>query len=149
MPRFSSRRWSVSAFLGLLVLGVALSCGGGGGGGNTPTTPPPPPPPPASTVVTVEVGDNTFIPKSITIQPGDTVRWVFTGSAPGHTVTDEGGTFDSAFAFVQAGDIFEHTFGEDVADQTFNYQCVSHKACCLMQGSVRVGDGAPAPNPGY
>jgi len=150
MPRNLSPRRGVSQLLGLLVLGVCLSCSGGGGGGGTPTSPPPPPPPPPqSNVVEIQVGDSFFDPQSVTIQPGDTVRWVFSGSAPGHTVTDEQGTFDSGFAFAQTGDTFEHTFDSDVDGRTFNYRCVSHQLCCLMQGSVRVGDSAPDPKPGY
>lgn len=152
MLGLSSSHWKAPVLIGLVVLGlgVALSCSGGGGGGRTPTAPPPPPPPPPPAGTTmVEVRDNSFSPKSITIQPGETVRWVFVGSAAGHTVTDEGGAFDSGFAFGTSGDVYEHTFGDDVAGQTFNYRCVSHKQCCLMQGSVRVGDNAPDPQPGY
>ncbi|HSM13557.1 MAG TPA: hypothetical protein VLA66_05770 [Thermoanaerobaculia bacterium] len=151
MLEICSARTGIAKVLSILVLATALSCGGGGGGGgSTPTTPPPPaPPPPSPGVVEVQVADNVFTPMSITVEPGTTVRWVFTGSAPGHTVTDLGGTFDSGFAFTAAGDAFEHTFGSEVEGQTFNYRCVSHQACCLMQGSVRVGETAPEPEPGY
>jgi plastocyanin len=125
--------------------GVA-ACGGGGGGGGTPTSPPPPPGP---TITTVEIRDNQFSPRSVTIRPGDTVRWIFRGSVPGHTVTAENASFDSGQVFTQDGVTFERTFGAELENQTILYRCVSHYVCCQMQGSVRVGEGAPDPGPGY
>jgi plastocyanin len=132
----------------LAVAGLAALAACGGGGSHTPTAVVPPPPT-TNQVITVEVLDNRFEPKSVQIQPGDTVRWVFHGSAPGHTVTAENGAFDSGFAFTQPDATFEHTFTTADADQTFQYRCTSHFLCCMMQGSVRVGAGAPPPAPGY
>lgn len=100
-------------------------------------------------MVTVEVDDSFFSPRSIVVQPGQTVRWVFTGREPGHTVTDEGGAFDSGFAFRQAGDAFERVFPADEEGTLFQYRCSSHQGCCQMQGSVRVGESAPPAPPGY
>jgi plastocyanin len=126
---------------------VAAACGGGSS--NPVSPPPPPPPPPPANVVEVEVRDSLFEPKSITIQPGDTVRWIFRGSVSGHTVRAEDGSFDSGFAFSADGATYERTFGDELDGQTFEYRCISHFVCCQMQGSVRVGDSAPPPDPGY
>ncbi len=130
----------------------ALASCGGGGGGNSTSPPPPAPPPPApplSGAVTVEVDDSFFSPRSVLVEPGQSVRWVFVGSAAGHTVTDEGGAFDSGFVFRQAGDVYERTFPAGEEGTTFRYRCASHQGCCQMQGSVRVGAAAPLPPPGY
>lgn len=93
--------------------------------------------------------DNAFSPRSVTVQPGDTVRWVLQGSAVGHTVTDNTGAFDSGMVFNTGGDSYSHTFGIADSGRTFEYQCATHQACCQMQGSVRVGTDAPPPSPGY
>jgi plastocyanin len=127
----------------LAVLLVPACSGGGGSGGGTPTAPPGP-----QTVV-VEVRDFTFEPRSVTVNPGDTVRWRFVGSDTTHTVTATGGVFDSGFVFTSPGATFERTFTEAELDMTFEYRCVSHHECCAMQGSVRVGASAPPPSPGY
>lgn len=123
---------------------AVFSCGGGGGGGygggGSPTEPPP------AQVHTVTVKDNSYEPKSITIEPGDTVRWVFTGIDGTHTVTALNGAFDSGTVFTASGATFERRFE---ARGTWDYSCKAHKQCCLMQGSVRVGSGAPPPSPGY
>ncbi|HUP42909.1 MAG TPA: metal-binding protein, partial [Thermoanaerobaculia bacterium] len=70
--------------------GVLVACGGGGGGGGTPTDPNPPSNP---SVVTVELNEFAYEPRSVTIQPGQTVRWVMRGSDPTHTVTAIDGAF--------------------------------------------------------
>lgn len=146
-----------SARIPLLVLGALVltgtlvwACGGGRTSTSPqPPAPPPPPPPPTANTFTVAVRDNTFEPRSITVRPGDTVRWVMQGSAPGHSVTDNGGLFDSGFVFIQNGSAYERVFTAAEENRTFEYRCVSHQGCCQMQGSVRVGDGAPSPGPGY
>lgn len=124
-----------------------FACGGGGGdGGGSPSAPPPPD---DSGAITVNVDDFSFTPRQLTIQPGQTVRWVMRGNDPTHTVTARDGAFDSGFAFEGSGDSFEHTFTAADDDMTFEYACASHQGCCDMKGSVRVGDSAPAPDPGY
>jgi len=97
----------------------------------------------------VEVRDFAFVPKSIVVQPGDTVVWRLTGGDHTHTVTAVGGMFGSGFAFTQAGATFEHTFTADDLGKTFEYFCQTHYATYAMQGSVRVGNNAPPPGPGY
>ena len=123
---------------------VVATCGGGGGG--SPTAPPTPP---APQMVTVQVSDNSFSPQSVTVNPGDTVRWVLQGSDSGHTVIERNGVFSSGAVFHAAGDSFSHTFTTADSGRTFEYYCQTHRGCCLMQGSVRVGQNAPIPSPGY
>ena len=137
----------VRTILGFLAGAAALaslSCGGSSsptqhnsappGGGNT---------------MTVSVGDNFFSPQSVMVNPGDTVKWVMIGSAMGHTVTDNGGAFNSGMVFTSTGASFSHTFTAADAGHTFNYICQTHAACCGMRGAVQVGMNAPPPGPGY
>jgi len=95
-------------------------------------------------VVTVRILDNEFSPRTTTIQPGDKVRWVLEGSATNHTVTElDNNAFDSGFAFTVVGATFERTFTMADDGKTFKYYCRTHRDCCTMQGSVRVGNNAP------
>lgn len=123
---------------------AACGGGGGGGGGDTPTQPPPP-----AGTVTVDLTEFAFSPRRVTIEPGQTVRWVLRGSDPTHTATALGGKFDSGTAFRSTGDSFQHTFTAADNNQTFEYRCASHADCCDMKGAIRVGEDAPAPDPEY
>ena len=135
---------SLASALAIAVLAAGLPGCGGGGGSGTPTMPPP-----GGNVVTVQVLDDRYDPQSVTIQPGNTVRWVMRGSNPGHSVTEVNGLFDSGFAFGSNGDAYQRTFPAAEEGRTFLYACATHQACCNMQGSVRVGNSAPQPDPGY
>ena len=106
-------------------------------------------PPPASNVVIIDVADNTFNPKSVVIEAGDTVRWQMAGGSTDHTTTALAGTWDSGFAFNSEGSFFERTFPLSEDGQTFEYYCATHQACCQMRGSIRVGAEAPEPGDGY
>ena len=145
METRAARRW-VQFVISGVVVSVGWGCGGGGGGGGSPTEPPLAPQP---NVVTIEVVDDAYAPQRVTIQPGDTVRWVLDGDHAGHTVTDRNGAFDSGFVFQNPGDSYERTFPAAEQGRIFEYSCVTHRDCCGMRGSVRVGDSAPAPSPGY
>jgi len=137
------------ATLAVLALAASLavySCGGGGGGNGGGGSPTEPPPPRQAQTHTVTVKENSYEPKSITIEPGDTVRWVFSGIDPNHTVTAVNGAFDSGAIFTANGATFERRFDNS---GTFDYSCKAHKQCCLMQGSIRVGNNSPPPGPGY
>lgn len=123
---------------------ASLSCGGSSSPTEHNGTPPG-----GGNMTTVSVGDNFFSPQSVTVNPGDTVKWVMMGSAMGHTVTDNGGAFDSGMVFTSAGASFQHTFTASDANKTFNYFCQTHAMCCNMRGSVSVGANAPPPAPGY
>lgn len=142
MARIRSLCLVLLALLGTM---AALSCGGGGGGGygGGPTAPPPS----SGSLVVVQVNDDSYSPKSVTIQPGDTVRWVLNGNTLVHTVTAKDGSFDSGAVFTAKGAVYEHRFD---AKGTFEYACKVHSNCCLMRGSVLVGsDASPPPDPSY
>lgn len=132
---------SALAIASLTAALLAVSCGGGNnsmsGGPTAPNT---------KTVV-VTIGDDSFSPKNVMVNPGDTVRWVMMGSVPTHTVTAGDGSFDSGQIFTSQGAIFEHTF--NASNTTVNYFCKTHQVCCGMQGAVQVGASAPDPKPGY
>jgi len=129
--------------LGTLALAALVASCGGGGGGGTPTSPATP----GSQVIVVQIMDDQFSPKDVTVNPGDTVRWVRAGTHQGHTVTAVDGSFDSGAVFNQSGASFEHTF--TAGGKTFEYQCKTHYNCCGMAGAVKVGSNAPDPHPGY
>lgn len=124
------------------VLLTSVACGGGGGGSS------PVGPPPAPNVVTVSMRNMRFEPQQIQIEPGTTVRWVRRGGTPDHTTTAKNGKWDSGFTFPNPGDVFEITFSQADAGQTFEYLCQTHENDG-MKGSVRVGEDAPRPSPGY
>lgn len=133
----------VYRFAWLPVALLLAACGGGGGHGMSPTTPA------APQTITVEIVDTAFNPQEIKVSPGDTVQWVLHGALTTHTTTEQNGLWDSGQAFTTQGATFSHTFTQADLGKTFLYYCKTHKACCQMQGSVRVGDSAPPPNPGY
>jgi len=127
---------SAAAVAGLLLVS---SCGGGGGGGSMPTEPGP-----TSKTVMVTVADFSFTPKDVSINPGDSVQWVLSGSDLSHTVTAEDGSFNTALN--QPGATFTQTFkGGGV---TITYHCNTHWKSMGMQGSIAVGSTKPPP-PGY
>jgi plastocyanin len=136
------RRWLLCAVLTTSAAVLAVACGGGGGY-SSPTEPPASGP----KTVTIEVRDFSYEPRQVTINPGDTVRWVYRGADPTHTVTEINGTFASGASFNSNGAVYERTFTSTNA--TFNYSCDAHKDSYNMKGSIRVGDSAPSPNPGY
>ena len=101
---------------------------------------------PAATV-DVTVGNNCFCfsPSSVTIHPGDTVRWTWnssghssTSGTPGHPT----GMWDSLV--LNDGAVFTHTFN---GVGSFPYYCTPHGACCNMVGMVVVTNAAPSPTP--
>ena len=112
-----------------------------------------PPTPPAPKTVEVMVLDNSYDPKQVAINSGDTVRWVLVGASPLHTVNSLAvGAFNGTFPTPAA--TFEHTFTQN--NVTFEYSCAVHTCLpCLagqtepMRGSVLVGSGAPPPITGY
>jgi len=86
--------------------------------------------------VTVGNGGPVFTPSSVTILPGDTVRW--TWSAGGHSSTSgtpgaPNGLWDSGI--LNQGAAFTHTFN---TMGSFPYYCTPHGLCCGMTGRVTV-----------
>jgi plastocyanin len=94
--------------------------------------------------VTVHVADDVFTPSAVTIQPGDTVRWVWdegihsTTSVAGSAETWDSGVHTPSFTF-------DHTF---TTLGTFSYYCSVHGfdrgngTAGGMSGTITVG--APA-----
>ncbi len=90
----------------------------------------------ATVTVTVGNGGPVFTPSSVTIQPGDTVRW--TWSTSGHSSTSgtpgvPNGLWDSGI--LGQGATFTHTFN---TVGSFPYYCTPHGLCCGMTGTVTV-----------
>ncbi len=97
--------------------------------------------------ITVTVGNNCFCfsPSSVTIHPGDTVRW--TWSSTGHSSTSgtpgaPNGIWDSGI--LNQGAMFSHTFN---TVGSFPYYCTPHGACCNMVGTVTVMNPMATPTP--
>ena len=107
-------------------------------------------PKPAS-AMTVDVtvgpnGDFVFSPSSVTINPGDQVRW--TWSSSGHSTTSgspgqPNGIWDSGILNL-IGATFTQTFN---SAGTFPYYCTPHGGCCGMVGTVTVVNASPTPMP--
>jgi plastocyanin len=94
----------------------------------------------------VNVIDFEFVPRTMQIDPGDTVTWTF--SAAGHTTTADRGqaeTWDSGPAANPAGDRFSHTFD---TPGRYGYICIPHGS--FMTGVVQVGrDEFPKSHRGF
>jgi len=77
--------------------------------------------------IEVAIQGFAFNPSSITISPGDTVKWTNLDSAT-HDVV---GT-DFSSGSLKKGDSYEHTFAKT---DTYNYRCSFHPS---MQGTIIV-----------
>ena len=106
------------------------------------------PKPASATTFDVTVGPNfelVFSPSSVTIHPGDQVRWTFSSS--GHSTTSgspgqPNGIWDSGIR--NQGATFTQTFN---SAGTFPYYCTPHGGCCGMVGTVVVVNASPTPTP--
>ena len=106
------------------------------------------PKPASATTFDVTVGPNfelVFSPSSVTIHPGDQVRWTFSSS--GHSTTSgspgqPNGIWDSGIR--NQGATFTRTFN---SAGTFPYYCTPHGGCCGMVGTVMVVNASPTPTP--
>ena len=87
-------------------------------------------------VVTVDSTNLRFTPSTLTINEGDTLRFVWGGQALPHNSVEENGVFDSGDP-ERAVD-FEHVFDYD-SSGTYNFFCEPHEAVG-MTGSVTVLD---------
>jgi plastocyanin len=96
---------------------------------------------PADGAVAVEIGDNTFTAKEISIPVGGSITWTHKGQRP-HTVTADDGSFKSDT--LEAGSTFEQHFDKP---GTYPYYCEFHGGAGGggMAGVIKVGDGASAP----
>ncbi len=84
----------------------------------------------ANTII-IDVKSNFFSPSDVTVNMGDTVRWMFDQGV--HTTTSKDGLWDSGV--LTPGSTFEHTFN---APGDFAYTCTLHFNCCNMAGTVHV-----------
>jgi plastocyanin len=114
------------------------------GGAPAQVAPPPPPPAPAAGEVPVEIGDNTYTPKELSVPVGATVVWTHKGQKK-HTVTADDGWFKSDVLLNGAS--FKQTFDKP---GIYPYYCEIHGGAGGqgMSGVVKVGDGgygAPPP----
>jgi plastocyanin len=102
----------------------------------------------AATVTVTIVGNYygfSFNPGSVTIHPGDTVRWNW--DSMGHSTTSgspgmPNGVWDSGIR--NQGAMFTYTFN---TPGSFPYYCSRHGACCGMTGMVTVMGSTPTPTP--
>jgi plastocyanin len=97
--------------------------------------------------VTVTVGNGGFFfsPSSVTIHPGDAVRWTWSSSGHSSTSGSPGmpsGLWDSGI--LNQGASFMHTFN---TAGSFSYYCTPHGACCAMVGTITVVSETPTPTP--
>ena len=106
--------------------------------------------PKAARAMTVDVTigpgfDLVFSPSSVTIHPGDQVKWTWGSSGHSTTSGSQGmpnGIWDSGIH--NQGATFTHTFN---SAGTFPYYCVPHGGCCNMVGTVMVVNASPTPIP--
>jgi plastocyanin len=95
-------------------------------------------------------GNLVFMPSSVTIHPGDQVRWTWGSGgiySPMHSSTSgtpgaPNGLWDSGL--LGQGAVFTHTFN---TAGTFHYYCTVHGQCCGMTGVVTVTNPSPTPTP--
>lgn len=98
------------------------------------------PAPPQSQVVEIHLSGTSFVPSSVTIAAGTTVRWINDANVS-HTVTPENtsqaGVWQAQSTSSQ-GVVFEHTF--ETSNQTYRYRCVPHSSSFDngMVGSITV-----------
>ena len=98
--------------------------------------------------VNVTVGPNgslVFMPSSVTIHPGDQVKWTWSSNFHSSTSGSPGmpnGIWDSGI--INQGATFTRTFN---SIGTFPYYCTTHGGCCGMVGTVMVVNASPTPNP--
>jgi nitrite reductase (NO-forming)/hydroxylamine reductase len=136
-----SEKIGIILFLAML---LALSACGGPAPTAEPSLPPPPNTPEtaagvsAVTEATVIIANQAFQPHTLIVATGATITWQ-NNDAVAHTVTSEGGWFDSGQ--LASGRSFTHQFDKP---GTFQYHCDNH---ANMEGVVVVlAGGAVAPS---
>lgn len=95
-------------------------------------------------------GNLVFMPASVTIHPGDQVKWTWGPGgiySPMHSSTSgtpgaPNGLWDSGL--LGQGAVFTYTFN---TAGTFPYYCTVHGQCCGMRGVVNVTNPSPTPTP--
>ena len=93
--------------------------------------------------VTITINDSTFSPRNVTVNPGDTVTWVNTGTIA-HTVTSDNGGFDSGT--ISVGQSFTALFN---TAGNYGYRCNFHGGVggVGQSGTITVASAnAPVPS---
>jgi plastocyanin len=104
--------------------------------------------PASATTFNVAVGPGgnlVFDPASITIHPGDQVKWTWDSDFHSTKSGSPGmpnNLWDSGIQ--NQGATFTRTFN---TAGTFPYYCITHGGCCGMVGTVMVVNASPTPNP--
>jgi plastocyanin len=98
------------------------------------------PPPAAAASQQVQIANSAFGPSALTVQVGDTVTWTNADDRP-HTVTSDGGAFDSGN--LDEGASFSFTF---TAAGTYTYRCQYHPEM-VATIVVQAASAAPAAPP--
>ncbi|HTD32154.1 MAG TPA: cupredoxin family copper-binding protein [Candidatus Elarobacter sp.] len=111
----------------VLSLGLAIALGGGVAFAQTSSPAPSAAPSPAPAVVHIK--NFAYAPETVTIRPGQSVRFVEDDETP-HTVTASDGSFDSGN--LDKGKSWTHVFPKE---GTFAYFCAYHT---YMKGKVVV-----------
>ena len=95
-------------------------------------------------VVTVDSTNLRFTPSTLTVNEGDTIRFVWGGQALPHNAVEENGVFDSGDPERELD--YGHVFGYESAG-TYDFFCEPHEGLGMV-GSVTVQDvEAPVDNP--
>lgn len=84
-------------------------------------------------------GTLKFEPTTITIQPGDTVKWVNNKMAP-HNVVFDASNMDDGLAskashkglFFSPGESYETTFPKDAAPGEYSFYCEPHRGAGMV-----------------
>jgi plastocyanin len=106
------------------------------------------PEPATATTFNVTVGPNgnlVFDPASVTIHPGDQVKWIWASDFHSTKSGSPGlptNLWDSGI--LNQGATFTRTFS---SAGTFPYYCITHGGCCAMVGTVMVVNASPTPTP--
>lgn len=86
-------------------------------------------------ITTITVAGTAFSPATVTIPVGRTVRWVVNNGT--HTITPDNSSQPGVWTgtgFVNAGDVFEHTF---TTPGVYDYHCIPHESLG-MTGTITV-----------
>lgn len=121
--RRTGARWAVPLAL-TATLGLTACSGDDGGNDSAAGSGEP--------AVTITVTDMSYEPAEVTIQPGDTVEWVFDDGGIPHDVSGEGDVEGALQSELLTEGSYTHTFDEA---GTFSYHCTPHP---MMVGTVVV-----------
>jgi len=102
--------------------------------------------PAAAETFTVKMGSDSgqllFVPASITVKPGDTVKWEMNKLGPHNAVFDTSGIpggnaalatgLSKSKLMFNAGESYESTIPSDAPDGTYTYFCQPHRGAGMV-----------------